>query len=168
VEDLHLVSVDLVTQSQIPNRDKFWSEGVIKKPLVRIAFTSRRDLQELAQSHAYYIGQTTAFCRSDYIDPARKIMGFPSVLDRNGPVYGFSNRAPSSDKNFQAIQYHLYFDIEQHGITGWRAYDLRHQPEDICIQLSGHRDLFGEIPLWGFRSNILVVPKLALASALTR
>lgn len=165
--DLRLVSVNLVPQSQIPQHDKYWDNGVITAPLVRVTFTSGRDFQALARSQ-YYVGQVTAFCRAGKVDPGRKLQGFSYLYDSGGPIDEYASRNSSSNQGATPNVSHLYFDVEQHGIYGFKPYDLRNNPEDVCIQLVGYKEFLGEWPLWRFHSNVLVVPKSMLIAALAR
>lgn len=167
VDDLKLVSVDVVAQSDIPKHDKLWDEGVIAKPLVRVTFSSSYDFQRLARRWNYYIGQQTAYCNNDVPDRQNQIEGFPGIYDHMGQVYEYAERESSADARGR-ILYHVYFDAEQHGNVNFKPYDLIREPRDVCIQMNGHNEIAGEIPTVRFRSNVLVLPKGVLTAAFER
>ena len=167
VNDLTLVSVDVVAQSDVPKHDKWWDEGVITKPLVRVTFSSGYDFQRLARRWNYYVGQETAYCNGNILDRQNQIEGFPGVYDHMGQVDEYAGRESSATSRGRVL-YHVYFDAEQHGNVNWKPYDLIHEPHDICIQMNGHNELAGEIPTVRFGSNVLVIPKGALTAALVR
>lgn len=167
VNDLTLVSVDVVAQSDIPKHDKWWDEGIITEPLVRVTFSSSYDFQRLARRWNYYIGQQTAYCDGNGPDRQNQIKGFPDVYDHIGRVNEYAERESSADPRGR-ILYHVYFDAERHGNVNFKPYDLIHEPHDICIQMNGHNEIAGEIPAVRFRSNVLVIPKEVLTAALVR
>lgn len=169
VNDLKLVSVDVVAPNDIPAHDKYWNDGEIAGPLVRITFSSGYDFQTLAKGWNYYVGQRTAYCNGAVLDAQSEMNGFPNVYDRLGPVdeYAGQQHLASAEQRGR-ILYHVYFDAEQHGNVNWKPYDLIHQPQDVCIQMNGHHEIAGEIPTVRFKSNVLIVRKEELTAALAR
>jgi hypothetical protein len=167
VNDVRLISVALVPQSLVPAQDRYWNNGVITQPLLRVTISSDHDFQSLAQNWSYYIGQVTAFCEAGQPNSARRINGFPSLFDEKGRIDEFaSKRMQSRNGKSGPIVYHLYFNVEQFGFKDWYTYDLRKRSEDICIQINGYKDIFGDVPIWGFRSDVVIAPREKLVSVL--
>ena len=168
VNDLALVSVDVVVQSDIPTHEKWWNTETTG-PLLRVTFSSRYDFQKLAKQWNYYVGQHTTYCNGGVLDAQNEIDGFPDVYDEYGQIdeYVRSSRVSRTNQSGR-ILYHIYFATEQHGNVNFKPYDLVQSPRDICIQLNGHNEVAGEIATIGFKSNVLIVPKADLTAALAR
>lgn len=164
VNDLKLVNVQVVPQEQIPSRDKYWSADAITEPLLRVTFSSKINLEELAQEHQYNVENVTSICRQSATDQTRRLRGFPSVLDDVGRIDAYRDRNNSTRKRDGLFEYHIYLDLRQSGISGFYSYDLIRMPADVCFTVNGSKEV-GFAALHGFVSNTLIVPKERILSA---
>lgn len=81
------------------------------------------------------------------------------------------NALPEQWRKQRPFVYQMYFDIKREPYKGYLPanippppiYDLQQQPEDICFQIRGGAHMLG-VP--GKGSNVLVIPKDAIATAL--
>lgn len=130
-----------------------------------INFTSERDLLDYAKQHEYNIGNDSSFCLGNGVDAARPLQNSPYVFDTSGKVDAFrasvskEKGPPSTDLPI----YHVYVSIAPIALAGRNvfAYDLRQDPEDICVQLRGGNMLGGK-----FVSDTIIVPKAAVVYAM--
>jgi hypothetical protein len=165
---LTLLSIQVVPQKQIPRHDKFWDEGVITSPLVRVDFSTSIDLRSLARRGEYNIDNITSLCVPPVIDRSRKLSGFPGVYDSTGPIDEFRQELPATPRRSAVppFAYHVYFDVRQSGIHGFYDYDLVRAPSDICIAVNGTTEHeFGSNR--HFASRTLVIQKAQLLKAIS-
>jgi len=168
IGDLRLIRVEAVSQSEIPDRDKYWPAGSITAPLFRVTFSTSVDLEKMAGDEHYNIDNITSMCRDTAIDKDRILRGFPSVLDASGRIDSFRQIGRSVGRNaVRQFEYHIYFDIKQSGIHGFYQYDLVHAPANICMTVNGAREQAFVISR-RFASNTLVIPKQTIVQALAK
>jgi len=169
VNDLTLVSVDVLQQSQIPGHDKFWGPGVISDPLFRVKISTQADFQKLARNWGYNVDNRASICTDNSIDDTKRLGGFPSVYDRYGMIYSFHSEHPDSRIGQQPrTVYWVYFDVRDMDNVNFYHYDLAKKPEDICLQIAGLQEVEGDFALASFRSNTIVVSRAAIAAAIDR
>lgn len=164
LNDLRLLRVDVVSQEQIPNQDKYWSPGTITASLIRVSFTTTAALEKTAKDEHYNIDNVISICRDSEVDHSRELRGFPTVYDAAGPIDGFRQADGASAKN-GAFEYHVYFDVRQSGIHGFYPFDLARAPSDICITVNGAQESGAWITN-RLASNTLVIPKDVIARAI--
>jgi hypothetical protein len=169
IDDLELVSVAVLQQSQIPDQDKFWAAGTITAPLVRVQISSTRDFQKLAAKWGYNIDNRAELCQDRRASSQRPIEGFPGVYDRFGLVYEYHKERPySGARQAGRIIYSIYFELSDLNNVNFYHYDLMRNPEDVCITIRGLQEIGGDFSFASFRSNTIVVSKSAVVAALHR
>lgn len=170
VDRIKLVSVAVLDQSQIPDRDKYWRSGAITTPLVQVVLATRSDLDATAKEWGEFIGNVTSVCHNGSIDTKQLLRGYPMVYSKRGAVYRFpSSKVYRPTNSDDTKLYHSYFDPRQlPNRSGWRGYDLVRKPQDICVRIYGVNEslpLISEMIEIGFRSNVVIIPRQALQSA---
>jgi len=169
VDDLTLVSVDVLQQSEIADHDKFWSPGVITTPLVRVRVSSRRDFQKIAREWGYNVDNQTSLCKNKSMDPKRPLEGFPLVFDRFGMINSYNEKHPDSGSGQSGrITYSVYFDPRDVDNVNFYHYDLVKSPEDVCIVITGLQEIGGDFAIASFRSNTILVSKVEIIAAIAR
>ncbi|HJW39997.1 MAG TPA: hypothetical protein VJ476_02075 [Rhizomicrobium sp.] len=170
MDDIRLVSVDVLAQSEISDREKPWWPGNKAPPLVRVRLSSSRDFQKLAKDWSYNVDNKTSICQGASIDPKRLIQGYPSVYDKFGMIYTYHEDHPdSATGGGNRIAYSVYFDPEDLTNTSFPYhYDLVADPANVCVQIDGLQEVGGDFTFASFRSNVVVVPKTAIIAAIKR
>lgn len=163
VRDLKLLRVDFVTPEQIPRQDKFWD---YKTPLIRVEFSSKADLQNLASTWTYGIADEVSICSDKSIDNKRLIKGYPHVFDRVASIYTYDKRKSSRTSQNASVPviYHIYIDPRETQVADRYHYDLVRDPADVCFRVVGSGE---RIPI-SFNSNTVVIPKQMLVNAFRR
>lgn len=163
---LRLVKVEVVSQNEIPARDKFWSEGVITEPLFRVTFSTDVDLQRLAKEHGYNIDNRTAICRGSLLDSERSLNGLPSVLDGSGRIDEFRH-GDDGPSNRPPFEYHIYFGIAERKVPNFYHYDLERDAHDICISVNPAQETMF-IVADRLQSEPLIVPAKDIVAAVNK
>ncbi|WP_147385749.1 hypothetical protein [Oleomonas cavernae] len=135
------------------------------RPLLKVEFTSVENLPRFVKeqnyaslgAHAYYcdhpeegtrLSFTTIYWRGHRLSP----------LERDG-----IQRDPQISN--KKITYYIYLDVKvddrPKDIPPQLAFDFRRKPENVCFYLSGGNNIG-----FGFKSNIVVIPKDKIADAL--
>jgi len=167
---LKVESVEVLQQqSQIPNLDK---GTIVLVPVVMVTFSAKMDLGKLAKE-GYNISNRTSVCDGASIDFRQLIQGYPGVYDLHKDLYSFrvAGSSRSTSTNSGPISYHLYFDPRQSGFPNFHAYDLIHNPQDVCFRVDGVNEgipLLSELLAMGIRSDTVVIPKQTLIEAFRR
>ncbi len=135
--------------------------------LLKIEFQSKVDLHRYARENHYNLGVSFYLC--DQRDDDATLIGSPTVFWRGfdlGKLFFVTIRRGNDAEPFT---YYTFL----HAVWGTRPrmlvpggpevsvpYDLRITPEDICLEVRG--GAFGS----GYRSNVVIVPRKAIAIAL--
>ena len=166
VQDLRLIKVEIVPQHQIPASDKYWDPGAITSPLVKVWFSSKENLEQLAKLHGYNIDSVTSLCNGEVLDRNRRLRGFPSVFDAFGRIDTFRTTASSAPPRSTGgtYLYHLYFEPRMAGVSGFYSYDLVSNPSDVCITVNGAEEV-GFVMGNTFVSNALILPRQVIEKA---
>lgn len=148
--DFRLVSVQLMEFSDQPPPLRFQ---------LLIEFTTKVDL--LQRSSSYVLGARAYFCDRP-TDNA--ILSGVRIYFPGQPVSG-DVRLPNPGLS-GAFTYATYVGVARQAVTPSIppevSYDLRIRPEDICFYVAG-----GNATPFGFKSNIVRVPKDAIFAALS-
>jgi hypothetical protein len=160
-QDLRLVSVKAVDYR---DASEILSIGKGPRPallLLKIEFSSKRDLMKLSQEREFSIYNNPAICPNS--DQPIKVKTFPSVYWSNMevkqtslpplPCAGGSDEVPKV--------YHIYVVVSQFERDSY--YDLKQHPESICFYVAGG-DMLGRT----LSSNIVRIPREIIAESLAR
>lgn len=152
--------VDLKDQANIVWLSK---QARPSRPMAALSFSARTDLTAFAHQHEYNFSNVVTVCNQGKIDETKELQNDAYVYDDDGTVDAYQKKeAPGA----QPKTYHVYVYLKPIALAGKTdafAYDLQHRPEELCIQLQGGNMLGSQ-----FSSNVLVVPKEAIASAISR
>jgi hypothetical protein len=127
---------------------------------LKVEFTSAEDLSRVLREDYYILGTRAYFCNRPN-DNA--ILSFVGIYFRDQPVSGDVPIVnPTSNGPFT---YSTYMGVARQAVYPSNppqvSFDLRKDPEDICFYVAG-----GNTSPFGFRSNVVRVPKEAIAAAL--
>lgn len=134
------------------------------RPTLKVEFTSATNLARFAAENAWNVGATVFPCGRR---ETRSYLSYPYVFWRGArldrlepdPIGTASGAGPP-------IAYYFFVDPALERRTRSEppveAYDLRRAPEDVCFHLRGGNTT----ALRGYRSNVVTVPKEAIAAAL--
>lgn len=194
--DLKLESlrvIDLKDAPEIVRRDIERFNNHPRKVL-QISFSSSQDLIAFARNNDN-VGYDVLFCRewekrekynAKVQESGSTVNAGPPVnlmnastdiylggipVNSNAETIERYNALSEKQKTARPLVYQAYADFKQEPYTGRLAsgviqpapYDLQQHPEDICLQVGGWRMAIGE----GTPSNIVTIPKEAIAAALT-
>ncbi|WP_143596126.1 hypothetical protein [Tistlia consotensis] len=142
--------------------------GTVKphRLLLKIEFTSATNLSQFAMEHLYNLGNTAFLCnRPD----DRLTISFSYVFWR-GVRLGLQEIDPiqrQDELSSGRITYYIFVNVADkerlQDKPPQAAFDLRRSPENICFYLRG-----GSESGLGYKSNVVLVPEDAIATALTR
>lgn len=162
-QDLNLTSVRLFDLDYVVPRTR--------KQNVAINFSSGTDLAAYAHDHVFSINASVSLCAKDG-KSSSMIYKYESVYWNGNEISPYMDASKNSEANSTRDMprvYSVYIPVNQdehmspvYGDPPIPAYDLRRNPEDLCLYLHGG-DAFGRY----FTSNSLVVPKTTLALALS-
>jgi hypothetical protein len=130
-------------------------------PTLRIEFTSATNLARFAIENAWNVGSWAFFCgrREAFSD-----LSYPYVF-RRGARLDRLEPDPIGTVSGPRTTYYFFQDVAREkqvpADPPIEAYDLRRAPEDVCFYLAG-----GDGAGRGYRSNVVRVPKEAIAAAL--
>jgi hypothetical protein len=136
------------------------------RPLLKIEFTSATNLSRFVIEHSFNLGNTAFLCDrpSDVLT-----LSFSYVFWR-GMRLGLQEADPIRRQNELLrvpVTYYIFIDVADKerplDKPPQKAFDLRQNPENVCFYVRGGNEL-GR----GYKSNIVVVPKDAIAAALTK
>jgi hypothetical protein len=153
--DLHITEIRIVRRIEVPRSDE---PGKVSDPsqlLAIVRFQSSADLASLANNFVYQGLYAHYFlCRSR----ERISEGTNLIFDQFGRIsFGESGAHGST-----APKYHVYLALWSSGIPGFGTYNLKKNPEDVCLVLVPESPEFGEGP----KTNILRITQGNLMSAL--
>ena len=158
-------ALGLINESQ---RKKLLAEaGPIERPhqlLLKIEFSSHTNLAEFMRDHSFNLGSHAFFCGR----PKDEVILSGLSVYWNGVWLNGLERDPikaSGGGNGELITYYFFSSVAREenmpSNPPLLSFDLKQQPEDICFSLKG-----GNGAGLGFKSNTVVVPKDAIATAL--
>jgi hypothetical protein len=161
LHDLKIVSAEFVDLKDRP--DAVWLGVGLRpsRPLAMVTFTTKTNLIEFARRYDYNIVEGASFCSGNGVDEAKKLQEDSSVYDLDGRI-DMTRR----DSRASPGVYHIYLDVTPMKFAGHPspfAYDLRHQPEDVCIEVRGG-NMLGRT----FVSNVMIVSKDLLSAVASR
>lgn len=136
------------------------------RPLLKIEFTSATNLSQFVIEHSYNLGNTAFLCDRPN---DRLTLSFSYVFWR-GTRLGLQEADPIQRLNELSkvqVTYYIFIDVADKerplDKPPQKAFDLRQNPENICVYVRG-----GNESGRGYKSNVVVVPKDAIAAALTK
>lgn len=163
LHNLKLASVNTIDRNQPADVASGIESPWPDRPVLVVNFTAERDLAAYAKQYEYNIGNDMSFCQDDEMDVFRELQNDPYIFDAAGKVDAYRKNSFPKFSAPDSVTYHIYVAIKPVQLAGRTIfdYDLRSNPEDICIQLRGG-NMLGDT----FTSNIIVVPKAAIIAAL--
>lgn len=136
------------------------------RPTLRIEFTSATNLARFAAENSWNVGSSAFFCgrQETYSD-----LSYPYVFWRGTKLHWLEpdqiGTALGSGPGSR-VAYYFFLDVARErqvpANPPVEAYDLRRAPEDVCFHIRGGNTHVGR----GYRSNVVRVPKEAIAVAL--
>lgn len=161
--DLTFISaqeVDWLDQSEMRAPERANGGQKTHRPLLKVEFSSHANLFKLAND--YPVGNYSFFCDRPR-DPTR--VSFPGVYFQGIHIWWPDDRRSEDELAPGPVTYYVFLDVAKperpNDIPPQKAFDLRQRPENVCFYLSG-----GNISGRGYRSNLVMVPKEAIAAAL--
>jgi hypothetical protein len=161
--DLTFISaqeVDWLNQSEMRAPERANGGKKVHRPLLKVEFSSYANLFKFVNN--YPVGNDSFFCDRPR-DPTR--ISFPSVYFQGIHIWWPDDRRSEEQLAPGPVTYYVFLDVAKperpKDIPPQKAYDLRQRPENVCFYLSG-----GNISGRGYRSNLVMVPKEAIAAAL--
>jgi hypothetical protein len=133
--------------------------------LLKAEFKSEVNLAAFVNEGGYNLGNTSFFCNR----PKDNVLLSSSYVYWRGVRLGDHGDPiqQSGEIQGQPITYYMFLGIARQAIAPANppqvSYDLRQKPEDICFYLRG-----GNGTPFGFTSNIVTIPKQAIAAALEK
>ncbi len=132
------------------------------RPLLKIEFTSTVDLPRFASKNGYNLMAEDFLCGHGN---GSAPIGFPGI---------FLSRFPLDERNLARMpfkqtlaSYHIFVDVageaRPQDIPPREKFDLRQTAADVCFYARG-----GGETGFGYRSNMVMVPKAAIAKALQK
>jgi hypothetical protein len=169
LRDLTFVSAWVIDQRDIPPSDyRFGPNPKLKRLLLVIAFKSLhgKDLYQYAENSDYNMAVKVSICSYGGFDRRKLIDAYPYIYGDRGQVMQDENPVmtdASRDRTFHI--YLLMSGGETCDLAGCKPfpYDLMKTPEDLCLYLDGGAF---QILFPAFQSNLIVVPKSAVAAAI--
>jgi hypothetical protein len=135
--------------------------------LLKIEFTSATNLAKFVTDNSYNLGSNAYFC--NHTVDAFHGLAFPSIYWR-GTLLGQHEADPiqrHGGDGDEPINYYFFTNVARQRVAPsnppQEAFDLRQKSEDICFQLRG-----GNSSGFGYKSNVVVIPKLAIEEALRK
>ncbi len=127
-----------------------------QKLLFRVKFTSKENLHKFARDHSYSVGVWPYFC-----DRSQDSIPWRSEPYWHGLVVGAPLKYEMQKKDGVFV-YYVFLDVSftAKQPSSYESFDLRTHPEDICFRVGG--GFAGR----GFKSNVVVIPKLEIIKAL--
>lgn len=132
------------------------------RALLKVEFTSRIDLSKV--DFADNLSTKTFFCRRS---DANVLLGGVHIYSNHHVVpSGYNEPIETSNTATGALYtYYTFISVARNEPGGgkpvYESFDLRRNPEDVCFRLVG-----GEYRAFGYRSNIVSIPKALIARAL--
>ena len=136
------------------------------RPLLKIEFTSATNLSQFVTEHSYNLGNTAFLCKR----PEDRVTLSFSYIFWRGIRLGLREADPIRQRGEVVeapITYYIFIDVADkerpQDIPPQKGFDLREKPEDVCFYLRGGNN-------WGrgYKSNVLIVPKSAIAASLNK
>ncbi|MEK9969247.1 MAG: hypothetical protein VW600_08930, partial [Ferrovibrio sp.] len=123
---------------------------------LKVRFTTDENLAALGREVGVW-NNYAAFYFCDQIEDERKV-GFSGIVWQGYAVSPTDAAADALAKASRPITYYAYANVQGRGAANWQ-YDMRVDSKDVCMRT--------QITKWsGYRSNIVVIPKAAIAAAL--
>jgi len=129
-----------------------------KRFLLKVAFTSKENLHEFSRSKSYPLSMVPYFCkRPEAIVNLSSPRVFWQGLEVSAPL-----KYAVQQGEGELLTYYAFLNVtyEFTGPSSYERFDLRKNPEDICLQLRG-----GNMGI-GFESNVVVIHKEKITEAL--
>lgn len=132
-----------------------------QRPLLKISFTSAINLSQFVIDKSANLGSDLFFCDRE----ERSTLGYP-YIHWNGVRLGQHEPDPIGTGNAPII-YYVFVDVSREprprDIPPFAGFDLRRHPVDLCLYVRG-----GNGVGWGYKSNLVVVPKDIVVEALKK
>lgn len=143
VKDVHFSGVSLISANDAPFDSKMPPQQ--DRKVLLVSLTTGRDLESAAQDHDIFALHADVF----YCDTKEKVSW--------SGVYAVP--PPGSDS------YHVWFDYYSlvHFADDYVQYDLRRNPKDLCLTISGNPYMGLGV---GLLTNTVVIPRQAIIDAL--
>lgn len=126
---------------------------------LKIEFTTGADISRLMGEDHYVLASEGHFCNRprDYVNLMGRTIYFRGQqVSGNVPITN-----PATGSKFL---YSTYLNLHRDAVPSipqQTAFDLRDEPEDVCFYVSG-----GNGTHFGLKSNVVMIPKNAIAAAL--
>jgi len=168
LRDLTFVSAQVIDERDMPSSDeRIDSPAIPPRAFLVVTFKSTRgkDLYRYADNSHYTMHTEASICSHGEFDPTKALEPF-------GTIYGDYGRVEQDNPLIANVSrnpvFHTYIDMsgsETCGVGGCKTflYDLMKTPEDLCLYLDGGAF---QILFPAFQSNLIVVPKSAVAAAI--
>jgi hypothetical protein len=156
VEPITPADIEVYFRNQESNQS--FKNAKQQKPLLKVTFQSKENLSNYIRSKSYTLSVVPFFC--DRPDVSIR-WGSPYVYWRGLNVSAPLNYAVKSGDN-DMFTYYAYLNAvdDFSGPSSYQKFDLRKNPEDICVQLKG-----GSMGM-GFQSNVVEISKEEVISVL--
>jgi hypothetical protein len=136
------------------------------RPLLKIEFTSATNLSQFVIEHSYNLGNTAFLCDR----PSDRLTLSFSYVFWHGVRLGLQEADPiprAKESSTEPVTYYIFIDVADkerlQDRPPQKAFDLRQNPENVCFYVRG-----GNESGRGYKSNVVVVSKDAIAAALTK
>lgn len=154
-----ITSDDIEAYFQQQKNNQSFKNTKRQKPLLKVEFTSKENLHEFAKSKSYPVSIVPYFC-----DRPKTIvnLGGPRVFLQGLRVGGIPYNYAIQQEKGESLTYYAFLNVvyDFAGPSSYEHFDLRTNPEDICLQLKGGSKGVG------FESNVAVISKVEIIKAL--
>lgn len=161
--DMNVTDVRVIDVSSAPKVDNIQLIRGQEVPLIVVYLKSSVDIRSFVRRYGFTVNSEASVCRGGAVDQVKLFEPYPDIYDTFGPISGNNGVHTSSLREGNAFSYHLYFPVKVTNVEGVARYDLKENPTDVCILLSGGNEIG-----MGFRSNTVVIPRRVLSKAVSR
>ena len=159
--DLHIVRVEDVAVLNAPRPPaRPWAS---EAGVLVIRFTTDLDVIAHAADYEKSYWIEASFCRRGSFDENQRLDDMVYNRDIDDGIYDWAQNPPGAEP----LHYRYLIELARHHVsddaTPSYNYDLRANPQDVCFRIAGSR-YFNR----GYRSNTMIVPAAAVASAIRK